>query len=240
MTNAGWSAVEAVARLLEPAEREVVLGDLAEAGEGVWRALIDVLGLVVRRQAAVWRSWRPWLASFGLALPGSLLLMGLSVSVSQSYQRLIAPAVFTSTGLRLGPGFTLLLCNAVLLLGWSWTGGFVMGSVSRRTLRVSAVLSFLPCLFCLERFRLESISRLCLLLFLPPAIWGVRRGLQLAQIKFKSALLLAVGITALTIPTWGNRGSWIPNWALSWPAWYLVATAARGRISLGDKHWQTN
>ncbi len=240
MTIAGWSVVEAVARLLEPEEREAVLGDLTEASEGAWQALVDVLGLVVRKQVTVWSSWRPWLASFGLALPGSLLLMGFSLSVSQAYQRLIAPALLTSTGLRLGPGFTLLLCNIALLIGWSWTGGFVMGSVSRRTVRASAVLSFLPCLFCLERFRVESISRLCLLIFLPPAIWGVRRGLQLAQIKLRSALLLAVGITAMTIPTWDNRGSWIPNWALSWPAWYLVATAARGRMSLGGKHWQTN
>jgi hypothetical protein len=240
MTTISWSVVEVVAGLLEPEEREAVLGDLTEAGESTWQALFDVFGLVIRRQTLVWRSWRPWLASFGLALPGSLLLMGFSLAVSQAYQQLIAPTVLKSTGCRIGPGFTLLLCNVFLLIGWSWTGGFVMGSVSRRTVRVSAGLSFLPCLFCLERFRVESISRFCLLLFLPPAIWGVRRGLQIAQIKLKSALLLAVGITAMTIPTWSNRGSWIPNWALSWPAWYLVATASREHLSQGDKRWRTN
>jgi hypothetical protein len=31
----------------------------------------------------------------------------------------------------------------------------------------------------------------------------------------------------LTIPTWSSGGAWIPNWALSWPAWFLVATARR-------------
>ena len=228
MTSAGWSFVEVAAYLLEHDEREAVLGDLVEAGESAWQGLWDVLGLVVRRQLVPWKSWRPWLASFGLALPGSLLLMGFSVSISQTYQRLIHPAVFEATGLTIGPGFTLLVCNVLLLIGWSWTGGFVMGSVSRRTVRVSAVLSFLPCVFCLARFRVESLSRFCLLLFMFPAVWGVRRGLQISQIRLRTALILAVAITLLTSPTWSSSGSWIPNWALSWPAWYLVATAWGG------------
>jgi hypothetical protein len=125
------------------------------------------------------------------------------------------------------PGIWLLFCNVFLLVGWSWTGGFVVGSLSRRTVWVSAALSFLPCMFCLARFRVESLSRFCLLLFLVPAIWGVRRGLQIADIKLSTAIVLAVAATVLTIPTWGSRGPWIPNWALSWPAWYLVATARK-------------
>jgi hypothetical protein len=240
MTAVGWSLVEIAAQLLERHEREAVLGDLVEAGESAWQGLFDVVGLVIRRQLLLWKSWRPWLASFGLALPGSLLLMGFSLSVSQTYQRLIDPTVFKATGLTVGPGFMLLLCNVFLLIGWSWTGGFVMGSVSRRTVRVSAVLSFLPCVFCLARFRVESLSRFCLLLFLLPAIWGVRRGLQIAQIKLRSALVLAVAVTVLTIPTWSSRGSWIPNWALSWPAWYLVATARGDPAEKEGKRWRAN
>ena len=240
MTSAGWSFVEVAAYLLEHDEREAVLGDLVEAGESAWQGFWDVLGLVVRRQLVPWKNWRPWLASFGLALPGSLLLMGFSVSISQTYQRLIHPAVFKATGLTICPGFTLLLCNVLLLIGWSWTGGFVMGSVSRRTVRVSAVLSFLPCVFCLARFRVESLSRFCLLLFMFPAVWGVRRGLQIAQIRRRTALILAVAITLLTMPTWSTSGSWIPNWALSWPAWYLVAMAWRGEAMKERQRWRTN
>ncbi len=176
MTAIGWSFVEVAARLLEPGEREAVLGDLLEAGESGLPGVLDVFGLAVRRQLALWKDWRPWLASFGMALPGSLLLMGFSLSVSQTYQRLIHPTIFKATGLTVGPGFTLFLCNVLLLIGWSWTGGFVMGSISRRTVRVSAILSFLPCVFCLARFRVESLSRFCLLLFLLPAIWGVCHG----------------------------------------------------------------
>ena len=219
--------VEVAAKLLERDEREAVLGDLAEAGEGGWQGLLGVLGLVVRREAAGWRNWRPWLAAFGLALPGSLLLMGLSVSVSQTYLQLLSPRILKATGLAVGPGLWLFLCNIVLLLGWSWTGGFVVGSVSRRTVWVSAALSFLPCLFCLSRFRIESLSRFCLLLFLLPAIWGVRQGLRVARIERTSAIVLAVAVTALTVPTWSSAGPWIPNCLLSWPAWYLVATARK-------------
>jgi hypothetical protein len=240
MTTIGWSFVEAAARLLERKEREVVLGDLLEAGDGSLQGLLGVFGLAVRRHLALWKDWRPWLASFGMALPGSLLLMGFSLSVSQTYQRLIHPTVFKATGLTVGSGLSLLLCNVVLLAGWSWTGGFVMGSISRRTVRISAALSFLPCVFCLARFRVESLSRFSLLLFLLPAIWGVCRGLQIAQIKLTSALILAAVITLLTIPTWTSKGTWIPNWALSWPAWYLVAMAWRGRAGRERERWQTN
>jgi hypothetical protein len=219
MTRTESRLLDVVSHLLEPNEREVVLGDLKEGGESAQQSLLAILGLVIRREAALWANWRPWLAAFGLALPFSFLLMGFSLSVSRAYQQYV--------GVHVGPGFALLLCNVLLLAGWAWTGGFVVGAISRRTLWVSAALSFAPCLFCLERFRVESLSRLCLLLFLPAALWGARRGLQLVYIKRSSAIALAVGVTALTIPLWSSSGLWLPNWALSWPAWYLVATARK-------------
>jgi hypothetical protein len=226
-TSTGSRLVDLVSRLLQPEEREVVRGDLLESGESAWQSLLAVVGLVIRREAALWRNWRPWLAAFGLALPSSFLLMGFSLSVSRAYQQLVGGPILHATGVTVGPGFALFLCNVLLLAAWSWTGGFVVGSVSRRTVWVSAALSFAPCLFCLERFRVESLSRLCLLLFLPVALWGAHRGLQIARIKRSSAVALAIAVTALTIPTWTSSGAWIPNWALSWPAWFLVATARR-------------
>jgi hypothetical protein len=219
--------VEFVSQLLTRQDREAVLGDLLEGGASARQSLLAIMGLVVRREAALWTNWRPWLAAFGLALPGSFLLMGFSLSVSRAYQHFVDLTVHQATGLSVGPGFSLLLCNVLLLVGWSWTGGFVAGSVSRRTAWVSAALSLTPCVFCLERFRVECLSRLCLLLFLPAALWGACKGLQLARIKRSSAIALAMGVTALTIPLWSSSGAWIPNWALSWPAWYLAATARR-------------
>jgi hypothetical protein len=208
-----------VSRFLEPEEREAVHGDLVEAGETGWQATRAVSGLLLRRQAELWHNWRPWLATFGLAVPGSFLLMGLSISVSRGFQQFLGP------GLR--PGLALLLCNVILLVGWAWSGAFLIGALSRRTLWLSAIVSFAPCLFCLERFRIEYLSRFCLLLFLPPAIWGVVKSLQIARIKLGPALALASVLTLLTLPTWGTKGAWIPNWALSWPAWYLVATSEK-------------
>jgi hypothetical protein len=225
--TAGSWLVDLVSRLLPPDEREIVQGDLLEGGDSAWQSTLAVVGLIIRREATLWRNWRPWLAAFGLALPSSFLLMGFSLSVSRAYQQLAGGPILHATGIDVRPGFALFLCNVLLLAAWSWTGGFVVGSVSRRTIWVSAALSFVPCLFCLERFRIECLSRLCLLLFLPIALWGARRGLQMARIKRSSAVALAIAVTALTIPTWTSSGAWIPNWALSWPAWFLVVTARR-------------
>jgi hypothetical protein len=48
--------------MLDSDERLAVRGDLEESGETGLQAVWDVLGLVVRRQAALWKDWRPWLA----------------------------------------------------------------------------------------------------------------------------------------------------------------------------------
>ena len=79
MTTLGWSMVDAVSQLLERDEREAVRGDLAESGESAGQALMDVLGLVVRRHILHWKSWRPWLAAFGLALAGHAAAAGAFV-----------------------------------------------------------------------------------------------------------------------------------------------------------------
>ena len=52
-----WWLIERVTRLLEPDEREAVLGDLAEGESSGLRGLLEVLGLVLCRQVARW-DWR--------------------------------------------------------------------------------------------------------------------------------------------------------------------------------------
>jgi hypothetical protein len=225
MTGTHWPLVEVVACLLERDEREAVLGDLAETGEGAWRGLLDVLGLVVRRQILHWRNWRPWLAVFGLALPGSLLLMGFSVSVSSVFERLAHRSILIGSPHPIHEAFFQLLCPGLLLISGSWSCGFVIGSMSRRTLWVSIASSCFPCLFCLARFREPSLSRLCLFLFLLPAIWGVRQALRLTQLNLSLAIFLAIAITILTLLPTNSRGVWALNWTLVWPAWYIVASA---------------
>jgi hypothetical protein len=231
--------VEAVSHLLTPHEREAVLGDLTELEVSNWRSVADILDLYMRRRIELWKDWRPWLAAFGLALPFSLLLMGLSFTIATSGQHWINATVLNTSHITLGPGLSLLLSNIVLLIAWSFTGAFVMGSISRRTVPISIALSFVPCAVCLSHWHIESLSRFCLLLFMIPAAWGLAHGLRFAHIRLRSAIFLAAVITVLTIPAWTSHGAWIPNWALSWPAWYLVATAVRKTQSFKGQPWQT-
>jgi hypothetical protein len=236
MTRITWRAVNVASQILDGDEREAVLGDLQEAGENTWRGLAGVAGLVARRQAELWRNWRPWLAAFGVALPGALILMGFSLSVSRNYQlyswivgnySFIDLTILNETGLTVVPGVPLLLCNIFLLISWSWTGGFLLGSVSPRTLWVSSVLAAVPSVFCLTRFRDASLSRFCLLLFLLPAIWGVRRSLRMPRMNLFPALALALAMTIFTIPSRSAGELRNLRWMLCWPAWYLAATARR-------------
>lgn len=230
-TLLGQWLLQTAARALERNERDAVLGDLAETGASAWRGLSEVLGLVVRREIAVLNDWRPWIAAFGVALPGSLLLMGVSLSVSCTYQRLTGGAVLGVCPPTGHEGFLLLACQAFLLLIWAWTAGFFVGSVSRRTLWMSMALCLSPCLRCLSRFHGPSLSEFCLLLFLPPAILGVRYALRTMQMRPGTALALAVSATVLMIYTWDNRALWILNWTLILPAWFI---ALRARSAVRD------
>lgn len=225
MTNLAWSLAAIAAQLLPQAEREAALGDLVEARESAWHGLLDVLSLLLHRQATLWKSWRPWLAGFGLTAPNSFLLMGASVSVSQTFMRLNGHKVPDYGRPETLHDLVYLLCQVFLLLACSWAGGFAAASVSRRTLWVSASLCVLPCFICMARFRIESLSRVSLLLFLPPAILGVRRGLGIAQIKLNFAVMLALAITISMVQILSGGGSRVISWALLWPAWYLVASA---------------
>ena len=234
MTSTHWPLVEVAARLLERGEREAVLGDLLETGEGTWRGLLDVLGLVMRRELLHWKNWQPWLAMFGLALPGSLLLMGVSVSASSMHERLIDHRILVESPQAIHEGFFQLLCRGLLLIGCSWACGFVIGPLSRRTLWVSLASSCFACLFCLLGFREPSLSRLCLFLFLLRGIWEIRQALRLIRINLALAVFLAAAITTSMILPSNSRGLWTLNWSLVWPALYILATAKRTGRKVGQ------
>jgi hypothetical protein len=231
----GWVCVEAASRMLGRDEREAVVGDLIEAGEGAGRAMLAVLGLILRREAAVWKTWRPWIAAFGLSVPCSFLLMGASLSVSRALQSVVASS-YGHVGHPLDSPWLSAIPQTLLLVGWSWTGGFVVSTVSRRMLWVSTISCLLPCMFCLSRFRVESLPPFCLLLFLLPAVWGASDGLRIGRIKRGPAILLAVAVTLLTIPTlhiqgetWWSSPRWLISMTLTWPAWYLAAISTKTR-----------
>ena len=232
MNAIAWKLIGLISEVLERDERDAVLGDLMEGDESGWRGLRDVFGLVFRRQGALWRSPRPWLAGFVVALPCSYLLMHVSISVTCTYERLVNHRTYACwhTGHE---GFALLLCHVLLLVAWSWAGGYIVGSVSRRTLWMSAALSVVPTTFCWCWWGRMIPSRLCLFLFLVPAFFGVVRGLRDSRLSFPTTLALAATITVLMISAWSNQALWVLNWALVLPAWYLAAAAWRSRREAG-------
>ena len=211
------SPAEMATIFLAPKDRDAVLGDLAETGASGWIALGSVLGLVVRQQMELWRAWQPWVAS-GVAFAGSLLLLGVSFGLSVDSRHL----------LRGERGYGSVLCEALLMLSWAWTGGFVAGSLSGKTRWMSGILCATPCLSCVLRFQDTSLSRLCVLLFLLPGLVGAVRGARHARVSRRTALTLAIATTTLML-AWG--GMYMRNWFLLLPAWWLVAHAERSKLS---------
>ncbi len=224
MSVTRWSLVEYASRLLEPNEREAVLGDLFESGDSTWKSLLGVIGLAARRQSFTWMSWRPWLALF-VTWPISFLLMFVTVSISCTFQRLFMdkPLVWPSpTG---NEGIFLFLCHIFLALAWSWSAGFIVGSISRRTIWLSALLCVKVALFSYPDFQEGYLPKLSLLLFFVPAILGARHGFRNGTIKSSTALLVAITVTISMISAWNNEALWYLNWLLILPPWYLVAAA---------------
>lgn len=226
MNSIAWPLIKIFSKLLERDEREVVLGDLLETNERAWRGLVDVVGLVFRRQGDLWKGPRPWFAGCVVTLPGSYLLMVASLSVSCSFQRLVQHKVFGTRWPTGHEGYLLLLCHFLLLIAWSWSIGYVVGSISRRTVWASAALCVLPAGY-LCTVPSEIALRACLFLFLLPVVFGVRLGLRNARLSLGSASVLALATAVLMISASRGGALWILNWALILPPWYLAAIAWR-------------
>jgi hypothetical protein len=149
MTRLGCWIVGHLTRLLDEDEREVVRGDLAECHTPTGRALREVLGLVVRRQLEPWCSWRPWFVLATIVIPIGLLLSyaarswGVTAAHDVSiywrfwdFSYLAVPGWrrdVIDVAVRIGSG-----CLA--LVGWSWTCGFVLGRLSRRTVWLTLLM----------------------------------------------------------------------------------------------------
>src|SRR5260221_9315482 len=130
--------VTVLCRTLEPDEQVAVAGDLTEAGATDARALRDVFGLVLRRQAMAWTGWRPWLALLGLVLIARVTLGPISLTVvgSVGFQlwNYAIDGTHVNNGLTPGEEIVFLLIFFLALLFWSWTWGFVLGSLSGRAI----------------------------------------------------------------------------------------------------------
>jgi hypothetical protein len=239
-----WWLVEHLARTLEPSERDAVLGDFKELNVTRGKALRGVLGLVARRQAALWNDWRPWVALLGLAgIVGIQLNQISSALVSSLIPHLLAywnHGVRYETGLTLAGDITVFATQSLALLLCSWTSAFVLGALSRRTLWINGTLFYLLWLF-------PNIAAPPLILLLLPSIWGMRLGRRVRALKPIHALLLAATTaTAASLATWTSgwwttalatwsQGEWqggdpwpvrlIPFAIVSLPAAYILVTS---------------
>jgi hypothetical protein len=238
MSGFCWRLVDMVTRALDPDERDAVRGDFAESGDTAGQALRGVLGLVVRRQVAFWNHWRAWLALVGLVVPLGLLLCLVSRRTADgSAVRLWLYAnnwdwqFLTSATLRHGFATTLgvVLAEYLTLFCWSWSCGFILGSVSRGGLPANGVLFALMLLlgellgapprhfgyalfyrardfpnnaavFKLMFYRVMFPLMVQLVLVLAPSVWGMRQALSAVRLcPLLRTILWTVAIAALAV-----------------------------------------
>jgi hypothetical protein len=256
--------VDLLSRVLEPAEREAVCGDFEESGESEAQALRDLLGLIARRQAALWTGWRPWLALLTVVIPLGITLSqvarqlaGSSAVYSWMYVNNWTMTYLTNTGFRgelLHDALTILL-EYLALLFWSWTVGFVVGSLSRGALWVNGALFSLLLLaelavirpggygvnaaaFAVEFYRVVWPLILRIGLVLIPSLLGMRYGARLAALSLPQIAGWATALVILAACTgiFGWRhfpAHLVPRLLLLIPAWpvaYMIAAT-------GWKRW---
>jgi hypothetical protein len=265
MNRIWWWCADCASRVLERDEREAVRGDLEETAASGAQALREVLGLVVRRQAALWTDWRPWLALAALSVPLGLLLS--LVSRSWAYGSAIYAwlyvnnwtwAYLESPGSRLefarhGAEFLLAFLT---LACWSWTSGFVLGSLSRRAIWVNGALfcvvlfgEFIAtpprpdehaAVFSLTFYRAVFPLLVRTTLVLIPFVWGMCIGFRRATLPVRQAIACAIALITMTASTMRGLEMSASGWlhirsvwlhlvpiAVLWPVAYILFTSTR-------------
>lgn len=144
-----WSLVALAARALDPGESDCVCGDLEESGASASESLRAILGLVMRRALVACSDWRNWLRLAALIIPVSVGLSIISrrtadwsaiyfwLYINNWHLSFVNTAGFWSvlaeSAWGVSVGFVTLAC-------FSWTGGFLLGTASRRALRTNGFL----------------------------------------------------------------------------------------------------
>jgi thiol-disulfide isomerase/thioredoxin len=230
MMQPAWRMVDIVSRLLEPDERDAVCGDLAESGASGRAALAGVLGLVVRRQGALWTHGAPWLALVGVVLPCGVLLShasrwwadGWAIDGFMYLHRWTWSLLQENSGFRdafLTTGARD-LARAAALVGLSWASGVWLASLSRRTLWVTGTLFALTVMgatlgttttarvspYNAEVFMVPFYGMLLpglsrILFVLLPALRGMRRRTRPSGPRWRGWVAIVLTIEALTMTT---------------------------------------
>jgi hypothetical protein len=136
------------ARALEPGEREVVLGDLAEQGSSGAPPLFDVLGLVVRRQLLIWTDWQPWLALIGIVGVSGFYLSGmlyrLSLGIVEQVMAWRRYGVHYNTGVTsFRDDVIQMSCLAVAIFFWTAVNASLLRRLSGRATWLTGLLFYI-------------------------------------------------------------------------------------------------
>jgi hypothetical protein len=133
-----------ITRTLEPELQDAVVGDVAELNIRDGRAVCELLGLVLRRQALLWKTWRPWLGLIGIVGPVGVFLSHICVGVLGGlFMQVLVYWEFGvpySSGLTEAQEIESFVCGSLAVVCFSWTGGFVLGMLSGGTLYVNGTL----------------------------------------------------------------------------------------------------
>lgn len=220
--------VDRLSRILEPDEQQAIMGDFEELQVTDTQAVRDLLGLIIRRQAILWKDWRPWLALLGLVGLIGVLLTQISFELSETLgMHLWVSWHFGGhfgTGLTMTQETEVFACESLAVIAWSWVSGFVLGSLSHRTIWINAALFYLVWLsFGASRLIAFPLTfggavlplTLETLFFLLPSISGIRQGLRRRALGTQYAILLATVVGILTaLATW--TGGW---WQIALEIW---------------------
>jgi hypothetical protein len=149
-----WLA-DSLSAWLDADAREAVRGDAEELGRAGPRLVWDLLSVILRRDARVWTHAGPWLALLLVIVPSGFVLSVVSRAWALSmaiygwlYIQNWTWGYLGSVGARRD---TLEVIGTACLQGtslvlWSWTIGFVIGSLSRRAAPVNGL--FLAVMVC--------------------------------------------------------------------------------------------
>lgn len=236
-----WTYIrDALCKALPAAEREAVMGDFAELGLTDRQAATSLLELVLRRQISGWKQWQPWFAALAIILPVCPLLAMLCAQVDMGVWPIVISWVHRGpdydTGLSPAAFWGAIGVQACALATWSWSSGFALGVLSRRTVWVSGVVFF--GFYVVLANVGESSVRLCwltgvpwlpvstnLLCVLLPAYSGLRNSLTMPDWKFRRMVGLALWtITMSALALWSK--AWdqavMDNWGRGGPALTLI------------------
>ncbi len=244
MKNLWALSTQALSRLLDSREREIVLGDLAELGMSDLQAFKGVLGLVLRRQLGLWKEWEPWFVLVAIVVPiGPLLAtQSMGLNIFPGLVMRLHYGVSYRTGVSSAADLAEICFRASALITWSWSSAFALGALSRKTIWANGVLFLVLCAVFAVYSSGYPVRALWLiwwawgpvasnfLVVLLPAYWGLRKSAKSSPTKPRWLPALAgwtVIIGGLAIWTQGWYDAALANWSHGAPALTLLQLAQR-------------